>query len=99
MPDRVKLDVVSCAATGELHENVEALALACMTNKRDFDPSNSGQRRIVRPFGSEDWVFQSYDRGGDRRRDIDNGLLYTELQCDNADRWRQRSRHLHLRNK
>src|SRR5436190_24204974 len=94
MPDRVKLDVVSCAATGELHENLEPFGLACMTDERNLDPSNSGQRRILRPFGAEDWVFQGYDRGGDRRCGIANGLLYTELQCDNPDRWRPRSRYL-----
>src|ERR1700737_1162177 len=43
----MKLDVVSRAAIGELHENVEPFGLACMTNERDLDLSNSGHRRIL----------------------------------------------------
>src|SRR5256885_820506 len=61
-----------------------------MTDKRDLDLSNPGQRRVLGPFGAQDWGFQGYDRGRDHRRGIDDGLLYTELQYDEADRWRQR---------
>src|ERR1700730_406870 len=93
----MKLDVLSRAAIGELYKNIVPFGKACVTNERDLDLSNSGHRRILCPFGSEDWVFQGHDRGRDRRRGIDNGLLDPELQCDDADRWRERPRY--LRNK
>ena len=44
MPDRVKLDVVSQAATCEFHEQIEPFGPARMTSEPDLELSGLGHR-------------------------------------------------------